>query len=172
MHDIGIATLNINGIRAPTRVGMLSELINKHELDILFLQEVTNPDTLNFRGYETHYNVGTSMRGTAIIARKAIPRTSVHKLPSGRAMSAEHKGISLINVYAPSGSARRIKRENFYNTELPAFLYTGPSHTILGGNFNCVLNPADKIGPFQPSRALSDIVSLLVLFDTWTQDPL
>jgi exonuclease III len=51
MHAIKIATLNVNAITALTRVGMLSEFIKRHELGILFLQEVTNPDTLNFRGY-------------------------------------------------------------------------------------------------------------------------
>ena len=64
------------------------------------------------------------------------------------------------------------KEKNFYNIELPAFLYTAPSNTILGGDFNCVLNPADTTGIFQTSRALSEIVSRLALVDTWTQDPL
>jgi exonuclease III len=127
-----MTTLNINGITAPKRVGMLSDFIKRHEIDILFHQEVTNPDVLNFRGYETHHNIGTSLRGTAIIAREAIPITIAHKLPSGRTMSAEYNGIRLINLYVLSGSARRTERKkNFYNTQLPAFLYTDPSHMIL-----------------------------------------
>ena len=79
--------------------------------------------------------------------------------------------MRLINVYALSGSARCTERENFYNTELPAFLYTAPSNTILGGDFNCVLNPADTTGPFQTSSTLSEIVSRLALVNTRTQDP-
>ena len=58
-HVTKIATLNINGITAPTRVGILLEFIKTHELDTLFLQEVTNPNTLNFRGYESHHNIRT-----------------------------------------------------------------------------------------------------------------
>jgi exonuclease III len=49
MHVIKIATLNINGITAPTRVGMLSDFIKRHEIDTLFLQEVTSMDVLKFR---------------------------------------------------------------------------------------------------------------------------
>jgi len=158
MHVTKIATLNINGITALTRVGTLSKFIKRHELDILFLQEVTNPVVLNFRGYETHHNIRTSMRGTAILVRNVTPITIKHKLPSGRNMSAEYNGLRLINVYTPSGSAWRTEREKFFNTELPAFFYTALSHTILG-DFNCVLNPADTTGPFQPSRALSEIVT-------------
>jgi len=87
MHVIKIATLNINGITAPVRVGMLSDFITRHEIDILLLQEVTNPDTMNIRGYVTHQNIGASMRGIALLARNEIPITIVHTLLSGRALS-------------------------------------------------------------------------------------
>jgi len=43
---------------------------------------------------------------------------------------------------------------------------------IIGGDFNCVLNPAGTTGTFQTSRSLSKIVTRLALIDTWTQDPL
>jgi exonuclease III len=166
MHIIKIATLNINGMSATTRGGMLSDFINR------LLQEVTKPDTLNFRGYEIYHNVGTKLRGTAILVRQAIPVTNIQKLPSGRAISVESSGLKFINVYAPAGSARRKERETFFNTELPASLYTAPSQTIIGGDFNCVLSHVDSTGHFQPSRDLSEIVTLLALVDTWTQVPL
>jgi exonuclease III len=172
MHVIKISKLNINRITAQTSVGMLSEFITRYEIDIMLFQEVTNPDTLNIRGYVTHHNIGTSMRGTAILARKEMPITIVHKLPSGRAMSAEYSGISFIKVYAPSGSARRTEREIFFNNELPFAFLTAAPHTILAGDFNCVLNPADNTGALQPSRALLEIVRNLSLVDTWNQDPL
>jgi exonuclease III len=70
---LSIATLNINGITALTRVGMLAEFIRTHDFDIIFLQEVTNPDVFRFRGYETYMNIGTSMRGTAIVAKVPAP---------------------------------------------------------------------------------------------------
>ena len=150
---------------------MLSDFITRHELDKLLVQEFTNPDTLNIRGYVTHHNIRTSMRETAKLARKERPITIVHKLPSGRAMSAEYSEISLSNVYAPSGSAQRTERE-LLNTELPFAFYTTSSHTILGREFNCVLKPANSRDSFLPSRALSKIFKSLSLVDTWLQDPL
>jgi exonuclease III len=43
MNALSIATINVNGITAPTRVGMLAEFIRKHDFDIIFPQEVTSP---------------------------------------------------------------------------------------------------------------------------------
>jgi exonuclease III len=134
----------------------------------VLLQEVTNPNQLNFRGYDIYHNDGTTMRGTTILLRQALLIENVHKIPSGHAISFECSGLKLVNVYAPSGSARQNERETFFNTESPAFLYTAPSHTIIGGYFNCVLSPEDTIGPFQPSTAISKIVTRLALVDTWT----
>jgi hypothetical protein len=108
---------------------------------------------LNIRGYVTHHNIGTSMRGTAILARKEMSITIVHELLFGRTTSAEYSGISFINVYAPSGSARRTETAIFLNTELPFALLTAAPQTIL-----CVLNSADTTGAFLPSGTLSEIV--------------
>jgi exonuclease III len=49
MNALSMAAININGIKAPTRVGMLAEFIRKHEFDIIFLQEVTSPDVLSIK---------------------------------------------------------------------------------------------------------------------------
>jgi exonuclease III len=84
MHVIKIATLKINGVTAPTSVGVISDFITRHEIDILLVQEITDPDTMNIRGYVTHHNIGTSMRGTAILARNEMPITIAHSyLPAG-----------------------------------------------------------------------------------------
>ena len=84
-----IATVNINGFTAASRVGMLTEFLRRNEVDILFVQEVTNMDVLQIRGYETYQNNGTTCRGTAILAKRGIPLTNVRTIPSGRAIAAE-----------------------------------------------------------------------------------
>jgi hypothetical protein len=48
---------------------MLKTLLLQTEVDILFLQEVTHPNLDAICGYTTHYNVGTAMRGTALVKR-------------------------------------------------------------------------------------------------------
>jgi hypothetical protein len=47
---------------------MLPDFIRHHDLDIVFLQEVTDPAILNVTGYATYLNMGADMRGTAIMA--------------------------------------------------------------------------------------------------------
>jgi hypothetical protein len=54
MSIIKIATLSLNGITARTRVGMLADFIRRHDFGIIFAQEVTSTEVLNFRGYNTH----------------------------------------------------------------------------------------------------------------------
>ena len=110
---VKIATLNINGITSRTRVGMLEEYIRRHELDIIFLQEITRTYIVNIMGYETFDNIGTQMRGTTIGARKEFHLTNITTLPTGRAIAAEYKGMQLINIYAPSGTEMQAEREHF-----------------------------------------------------------
>lgn len=128
-----IATLNINGLTSRTRVGTLEGLIRQQDIDILFLQEVTNPDLDAMRGYTTHYNGGTSMRGTAIVMRDEITLDYITKITSDQAMAAEFRGIWLIHIYAPSGAQSRHERERFYNSEMACLLRTAQTKIILWG---------------------------------------
>lgn len=84
-----IATLNINGFTSMVR----TEMLNRRDTDILFLQEVSHHIFDALLSYETYTNVGTSMRGTALEAREVISITNVTKLVSGCGIEAEYKGI-------------------------------------------------------------------------------
>ena len=117
-------------------------------------------------------NIGTSMRGTALLARNEITLTNIIKVPSGRAMGATYSGLLIIKVYAPYGTAGQKDRESFYTSELTCVLQAASHNVILGGDLNCVMHPVDTTGPFLTSRALMEIVRGLALADTWTQDPL
>ena len=119
MSIIRIATLNINGMAALTRITMLAEFLRTWEIDILLVQEVTQPVLHGIAGYTTQYNIGTSRRGTAIVARDGITLTNVTRLPSGMAITVRFQDLWIINVYAPSGTARRQESEIFYASELP-----------------------------------------------------
>ena len=171
MNVLTIASININGLYARTHVSMLHDYIRRHDLDIVMLQEVTDPTILQVMGYATYLNIGAEMRGTAILAKQELSLTEVTLLPSGRAIAATHSGIRLINVYAPAGTARRAEREQFFNSELATLLYDATPLTLIGGDFNCVLQQADTTGPFTTSRALSEIVRGLALMDAWNQSP-
>jgi len=171
MRVANLDSININGISARTRVEMLTDLIRRHDLTILFVQEVTSQDTLEINGYITYLNFGTAMRGTAVLARNGFHLTSIATIPSGRAIAADFSGIPLIDVYAPSGTARGTEREDSYNSELPELFYPASLPIIIGGDINCTLHHTDATGHFSTSRALSEIVRGFALMDTWYFDP-
>jgi exonuclease III len=101
-------------------VGMLRDFINRHELDIVLLQEVTDHTILETFGYNIYHNIGSTKRGTAIMAKTEYNFTHVTKLPSGRALTDNLDRTRFKNMYAPSGTAKRTERERFFTTELPA----------------------------------------------------
>jgi len=72
---------------------MLADFIRRHDFDIIFTQEVTSAEVMNVRGYNTHLNIGASIRGTAILAKSTLHLTNITTLPSGRAIAADYKGI-------------------------------------------------------------------------------
>jgi exonuclease III len=89
---------------------MLTEYIRRHDLDIVFLQEITDPELLPMPGYDVYYNIGSEICGTAIVARNYIMLNNISKSPSGRAIAAECKGLNIVNIYAPSRTAKRTER--------------------------------------------------------------
>ena len=158
MNTIRIATLNINGVSALTRIAMLADFLRRWELDVLLVQEITQPVIHDIVGYNTYYNIGTSRRGTAVIARESLRLTNVNRLPSGRAMSVRVRDICIINIYAPSGTARRQEREHFYASELPPLLTDSAQHIILGGGLQLYTGTGrgDWDGELQPSPRDAD----------------
>jgi exonuclease III len=108
---------------------MLVEFIKYHEIDILLVQEVTKM-IQDFFGYEIHYNIGTSKKGTAIVAREGIRLENIIRLPSGRAIGARFRDTWIINIHAPSGTTKRHEREHFSSTEM-AYLLTTETQCIV-----------------------------------------
>ena len=105
-----------------------------------------------------------------MVARNDIMLHNINKSPSDRVIAAEYKGLYIVNIYAPSGTAKRTECEHFYNAELPHLLQTGHGDIIIGSDFNCVLDPADASGHFHTSRALTEMIRGLQLNYTWKQD--
>jgi exonuclease III len=113
MDILKIATLNINGLTSPTRTAMLEAFLMRQDIDILLIQEDTQPVLNNLSGFRTHYNIGTCRRGTAIVVRDGILLENVTMLPSGRAIAVTVHNMCIINIYAPSGTAKKQERERF-----------------------------------------------------------
>ena len=132
---------------------------------------MTSTDVLNIRGYNTHLNFGASIRVTANHAKSTLHLTNITTLPSEKAIAADHKGIRLINFYAPSGTARQADREQFYTTKLPYLFHDGPTDLQIGGDFNSVLHPGDNTGHFQTSGVLMEMIRGIELQNAWKQNP-
>ena len=150
---------------------MLTDFIRTQDLDIILLQEVVTPDSIEVLGYSAYSNVGSDMRGTAILVRRGLQVTDIQRVPTGRAVAVTCQGIRIVNIYAPSGTSRRADRERFYNADLSELLSTHAVPMLIGGDFNCTLSPIDTTGTHSTSNALTNIITGLNLVDMWTQDP-
>jgi hypothetical protein len=99
------------------------------------------------------------------VAHNDIMLRNINKLPSGRAIAAECKGLYIVNIYFPSGTAKRTEREKFYNPEVPTLLQTGHGEIIIGATSTVYLtqltHPAIYIpvGP-SPRRYVSLILQI------------
>jgi exonuclease III len=124
---------------------MLYNILYSHEIDLALLQEVTDPPLFDNRTYKAFHNVGTNLRGTALVTKSEHQLDNIARTPSGRAMAANINNTRIINIYAPSGTARKTDRERFFNEELAELMYTPETDILLGGDFNCVLNPLDAV---------------------------
>jgi hypothetical protein len=122
-------------------------------------------ELLPMPGYEVYYNIGSDIRGAAIVARNNIMLRNINKLPSGRAIAAEWKGLYIVNMHAPFRTAKRTERKNVYNTEVPQLLQTGHGEIIIGLTSTVYLtqltHPAISIlvGP-SPRRYVSFILAI------------
>ena len=97
------------------------------------------------------------MRETAIVTKQDLQITSINKLPSGRGMTADFRGVKLINIYAPSGRAKKRERDQFYSSEITLLFQNIQTNILLGGDFSCVLEPTDTTGHCMPSKALETL---------------
>jgi hypothetical protein len=122
---------------------------------------------MNFNGYKAIMNIGTNERGTAIIHRDGIQLDNIRRLPSGRGVVANLDDVTIINIYAPSGTARKAEREEFYNTELIELLPVSPRKLILAGDFNCIIDDSESTDKRTHCRALGRLIQGLHLRDAW-----
>jgi exonuclease III len=82
---------------------------------------VTKPIKLQPSHYQTYLNIGTTRTGTAIVAREIVELSNIAMVPSGRAIVAEYDNLKIVNIYAPTCTAKRSEREDFLTANLQAF---------------------------------------------------
>lgn len=165
LHSYNLASININTITNRTKLNALQTFLRDSEIDIAFLQEVENEQLL-LPGYNVVCNVDHTRRGTAIALKEHVQYSNIEKSLDGRIIALRVQNTTLCNVYAPSGTALRAERERFYDNTLAFYLRNPTDHTIIAGDFNCVLRQCDATG-HNPSPALLRTVQQLQLLDVW-----
>lgn len=162
-----ITTVNINTIQSKTKIAALQQFLYDSCTDIALLQEVLLPQ-IDIPGFIAIVNYAPEMTtGTAILVREGIPVTSVERLESGRGIGVNIQGVTLVNLYAPSGSSRSVERSDFFKNDIIYLLRKDPRDLIIGGDFNSVLNRKDQMPNFNFSKELKKLVSDLKLHDAW-----
>lgn len=135
------------------------------DIDIVLLHEADN-EQLILPGYSVVCNVDHSRRGTAIALKEHLHFSNVEKSLDGRLIALRVKNTTICNIYAPSGSAFRAERERFFNNTLAYYLRHCTEHTLIAGDFNCVIRQRDAVG-YNHSPALLATVQQLQVYDVW-----
>ena len=114
-----IATMNVNGIRAATRKGLLGWLAGQ-DLDAIAFQEVrAGPDDVPdpMDGFHACWNCGTraGYSGVGLFARVAPEEVSLEigqhdHDAEGRVLLARYPGFDLVSVYVPSGTTGDVRQ--------------------------------------------------------------
>lgn len=140
-----IATINLNSIKTEVNKSLLRDFVQNEDLDFIFLQEVLFEDFSFLGAYRAFVNISEHDKGTAILVRKNQEFRNIIYDPSGRILSIVCDDINLVNVYAHSGTNKKRERDDLFRDEITPHVIKGNcSHTVIGGDFNCVLNKRDS----------------------------
>ena len=147
---ISIITLNVNGLKAPTKSHRLDEWIQKQDPYICCLQEThfRTRDTyrLKLRGWKKifHANENQKKAGVAILISDKIDfktKTITGDKEGHYIMvkgSIQEEDITIVNIYAPN-----IRAPQYIKEILTAIKGEIDSNTIIVGVFNTPLSPMD-----------------------------
>ncbi len=155
-----IISINVNGIRAAARKGFFDWLAEQ-DADIVCIQEIKAQveqleDSLFWpQGYNCHYCQAEKKGygGVAIYCKKApdevIIGFGIDEFDSeGRYVEARYSGLSVVSLYAPSGSSgpeRQASKDRFLDTfpSRLARLRQEQTNAIICGDWNIAHNEID-----------------------------
>ena len=171
---------NCRGLNAPVKRSKVLSHLRKLEAHIIYLQEthlkVVDHTRLrkNWIGQIYHSTFQAKARGTAILIHKSVPFICSNVLadPNGRYIVVTGKihsiPLILANIYAPNWDDY-----NFFRTFFSKLTDTGTHSLILGGDFNCWINPTldrSLTRAHSPSKSAKTIQSFMEEFnmsDPW-----
>lgn len=146
---INFISWNVKGLNHPVKRKRVMSHLQKLNVGIAFLQESHLRPSDHFRmrrgwvGQLFHSTFTAKARGAAILIHKSIPLivSEVMADPRGRFVVVKGKlfdtPLILANVYAPN-----FDDSQFFKNFLSSLPDMHSHHLILGGDFNCTLNPS------------------------------
>lgn len=180
MPTIKICSWNVRGLHQPVKRRKILTSLKKEGVEIALLQETHLEDQEHLKlkrdwVSNSFYSSYTSnSRGVCILFSKKLPFTleSCVKDSNGRYIiikgSLYGKYISILNIYAPPGHPTDFITKAFLEFAEHEFDFS-----IVGGDFNCHLNPlidkipAETVAPSKRARALIDICDEFGFVDVW-----
>ena len=179
-----LITFNVRGIRNRKKRKNIFHWLNSKQCNICFLQEAYCCQK-DIAMWEKEYNgtfyysTGTNhSKGVLIgISNRLDDISEVKKIYSdedgrilGVSIIVDEVKYNLWNVYAPNDESDRKAFFEQVNNIIETYSIQG--HTLLGGDFNTVLNPSlDKIGGNVPNPMCADVLTTMLneydLTDIW-----
>jgi exonuclease III len=142
-----ILSLNLNSIECSAKKSLLKDFVLQTDVDIIFFQEVCFQDFSFLYGFQSYVNLDEKKRGTAVLIRNGLKVRDVLLSECGRIISLVINEINFVNIYAKSGSQYKRTRDDFFLNKLTVHLNKNRIiDTVLAGDFNCILDPADMRG--------------------------
>lgn len=179
-HPIKIVTWNVRGLGGQIKRNRVLSHLKHLSADIVFLQEthLRTDDHGRLRkpwvGQIFNSNYNSKSRGTAILIHKRIRFAPDHIFSDTGGRYVIVSGILyqtpvvLVSVYAPNWDS-----PGFLNNLCSHLPNLDTHHLILGGDFNCVVNPgldrslSKSTTPSAMSRTLSTLMDQMGCVDPW-----
>ena len=109
--------------------------------------------------------------GTAVIWKEGVPVAETRVIVEGRLQSITVGTVTFLNIYAPSGSAKRKEREQMFANELFQELATAGQAGLpwLAGDWNCLVQENQTTDNYHDKRsaALTDILQSFKYTDVY-----
>lgn len=142
---ISVATINLNSSNNDIHKSLLRDFVYNYDIDVVFLQEVVYENFTFLSSHNALLNISSDRKGTGVLIRKNFNYSSPILDPSGRILSLVVRGVNFVNVYAHSGSNKKKQRDELFRNQMAVHLSkTNIRFSVIIGDFNCIINPADS----------------------------
>ena len=183
--SLKLLSLNVRGLSNFRKRRAIFTWCRKQKADIIFLQETHSKEITEnqwkkeWGSYINFSHGSVNARGVAVLFRNGIDVTIQHELRDayGRMLLLRalinDKSYTLVNVYGPNKDTEAIKFFQHLSATLRELKLESDDNVIIGGDFNCPLDPTkDKKGGILIPRqhlinSIENIQTEFCLHDIW-----